>query len=135
MNEQDKQEFLSYLQQMEKRFDKMDNRFDALDNKFDTLGNTFNKGFSDVNTRIDRIGEKLETVQGQAAPKSPGRAAGMTADEMLKAIENMDYDERMKLLEELGYKYFGNKRYTVEEIRQLNYEAFHGEDAAEADDY
>lgn len=52
----------------------------------------------------------------------------MKADEILKAMEEMDFDERIKLLKTLGEKHFGRKEKTIEEIRRLNYEAMYGDE-------
>lgn len=52
----------------------------------------------------------------------------MNAEEVLKTIKEMKNSERNKLLEILGYEYFGKKRYTPEEISKLNYIAMYGED-------
>ena len=54
--------------------------------------------------------------------------AFMKADEILKAMEEMDFDERIKLLKTLGEKHFGRKEKTIEEIRRLNYEAMYGDE-------
>ena len=51
-----------------------------------------------------------------------------TAEEVLKIIEEMKHEEKIKLLVELGYRHFGNERLSPEEVRQLNYEAMYGDD-------
>lgn len=61
-------------------------------------------------------------------PKERPKETPMTAEQILKAIECMDYDERIKLLIALGEKHFGRKPKTIEEVTKLNYEAFHGDD-------
>lgn len=55
----------------------------------------------------------------------------MTADQVLKAMDEMEYEERIKLLKVLAVKHFGRKPKTVEEIAKLNYEAMHGDDDEE----
>ncbi|MGE8082131.1 hypothetical protein [Peribacillus loiseleuriae] len=51
----------------------------------------------------------------------------MNAEQMLTAIEEMSNKERNKLLEDMAGKYFGYNL-TTEDVKQLNYEAFHGDD-------
>lgn len=52
----------------------------------------------------------------------------MTAKQILKAIEEMDNGERIKLLSVLAEKHFGRKQPTIEEIAKLNYEAMYGDE-------
>lgn len=56
-----------------------------------------------------------------------------TASDILKAMDNMDKGERIKLLKELSVKHFGFKELTPEEIAKLNYEAMHGEEGKNED--
>lgn len=51
----------------------------------------------------------------------------MTAEQLLKAIEEMSNKERNKLLEEMAVKYYGIDL-TAEDVQRLNYQAFHGDD-------
>ncbi|WP_180954339.1 MULTISPECIES: hypothetical protein [Bacillales] len=55
----------------------------------------------------------------------------MTAEQILKAMDEMENGERIKLLKILAVKHFGRKQPTKEEITKLNYEAFHGDDNGE----
>lgn len=52
----------------------------------------------------------------------------LTAEQILKAMEQMDNDERIKLLDVLAVKHFGFRQPTLEEIEKLNYEALYGDD-------
>ena len=52
----------------------------------------------------------------------------MTAEQILKSMEEMDNGERIKLLKALSVKHFGFRQPTLEEIQRLNYEAMHGDD-------
>lgn len=52
----------------------------------------------------------------------------LSAEQILKAIEEMEFEERIKLLKLLGNKHFGLKEKTIEEIRKLNYEAMYGDE-------
>lgn len=52
----------------------------------------------------------------------------LSAEQILKAIEEMEFEERIKLLKLLGNKHFGRKEKTIEEIRKLNYEAMYGDE-------
>ncbi|MDG4655550.1 hypothetical protein P6P90_04770 [Ectobacillus antri] len=49
----------------------------------------------------------------------------MTADQLLKAIDEMDNGERIKLFKILAVKHYG-RELTIEEIAKLNYEAMYG---------
>ncbi|MCT1905262.1 hypothetical protein [Oceanobacillus sojae] len=51
----------------------------------------------------------------------------MTADELLKAINEMENGERIKLLKALSEKHFGRKP-SIDEIRKLNYDAMYGDE-------
>lgn len=57
----------------------------------------------------------------------------MTAEEVLKAMEEMDNGERIKLLSVLAVKHFGRKPPTIEEIARLNYIAFYGDEDEDED--
>ncbi|MBD7971090.1 hypothetical protein [Paenibacillus gallinarum] len=52
----------------------------------------------------------------------------MTAEQILRAMEEMDNGERIKLLKVLAVKHFGFRQPTLEEIKKLNYEAMYGDD-------
>ncbi|MBM7620191.1 hypothetical protein JOC95_002044 [Bacillus tianshenii] len=52
----------------------------------------------------------------------------MTAKQILKAMEEMDNGERIKLLSVLAEKHFGKKPPTIEEIAKLNYVAMYGDE-------
>lgn len=51
----------------------------------------------------------------------------MTADQILKAMNEMENGERIKLLKALSEKHFGRKP-SIDEIRKLNYEAMYGDE-------
>lgn len=55
----------------------------------------------------------------------------MTAEQILKAMDEMDNGERIKLLKIIAVKHFGRKQPTKDEIAKLNYEAFHEDDNEE----
>lgn len=68
------------------------------------------------------LGEFFKTFLGVAAMTK------MSAEQILKAMEEMEFDERIKLLKTLGEKHFGLKEKSIEEIRRLNYEAMYGDE-------
>ncbi|MEW4286728.1 hypothetical protein [Priestia koreensis] len=82
------------------------------------LGNVEAQGKT-IRDLIKRVEKQAEILDEYADKNKDAAVPKMTANEVLKAIENMENGERIKLLAELSKNHFGGNE-SLEDIKDLH---------------